>query len=160
MTGMRLPRYAAPCALLVLLALGSAGLAACGTTASPGGPASTTSTPGGTSTTAPPATETSPPATVPGPSTSGRPVTVTGVPEAGVEAGCLLLRPYLLVGGDDATRALLASGRQVTVTGHLDPTQMSYCQQGTILVVDSATPSGPGTVTGKVPGTPTTPPVP
>ena len=70
------------------------------------------------------------------------PVTVTGVPEQGVEQGCLLIRPYLLVGGDDAARALLATGAEVTVTGHLDPDQMSFCQQGTLLVVDSVVRAG------------------
>ncbi|MEO7061252.1 MAG: hypothetical protein ABI083_16145 [Lapillicoccus sp.] len=71
------------------------------------------------------------------------PVTVTGVPKEGVEASCLLLGHYLLVGGTDAQRALLTTGRtagtSVTVTGHTDTTQMSYCQQGTLLVVDDVT---------------------
>jgi hypothetical protein len=66
-------------------------------------------------------------------------VTVTGVPGRGVEAGCLLLDPYLLIGGD---RALLGSGVQVTVTGHTEPDGMSFCQQGVYLVVDTETQAG------------------
>ena len=68
--------------------------------------------------------------------TTGAKVTVTGIPERGVEAGCLLLDTYLLIGGD---RALLSSGVSVTVTGHTESNVMSFCQQGTYLVVDSVT---------------------
>lgn len=56
------------------------------------------------------------------------------MPQPGVEKGCLLLDGYVLTGGD---QTLLASGKSVTVTGHTDAGMMSYCQQGTILVVDS-----------------------
>jgi hypothetical protein len=66
-------------------------------------------------------------------------VTVTGIPERGVEASCLLLDKYLLIGGD---RALLGSGAKVTVTGHTETDVMSFCQQGVYLVVDSVTTSG------------------
>ena len=62
-------------------------------------------------------------------------VVLTGTPEAGVEAGCLLLDGYLLVGGP---RELLAGGQQLTITGTQDPTLMGICQQGTPLKVDSA----------------------
>lgn len=68
----------------------------------------------------------------------GSRVTLSGIPEAGVEAGCLLLQGYLLVGGDPG---LLESGAPVTVVGHTDPDVASYCQQGTVLVVDAASPA-------------------
>lgn len=68
-------------------------------------------------------------------------MTVTGIPQPGVEASCVLLDRYLLVGGTPKHRALLvaatAAGTTVTVTGHTDPTQASFCQQGTLLVVDA-----------------------
>ena len=63
------------------------------------------------------------------------PVTLTGTPSAGVEAGCLLLGDYLLIGGP---RDLLAGGHPITVTGRPDPTVRSTCQQGIPLVVESA----------------------
>ena len=66
----------------------------------------------------------------------GTTVTLTGIPERGVEASCLLLDKYLLIGGD---RALLGSGVKVTVTGHTEPDMMSFCQQGIYLVVDTVT---------------------
>jgi hypothetical protein len=58
--------------------------------------------------------------------------TLTGVPEAGVEPGCVILKHegqmYLLLGGD---KTLLSSGRSVTVTGRTRPDLMTTCQQGT-----------------------------
>jgi hypothetical protein len=69
----------------------------------------------------------------------GTTVTLTGIPERGVEASCLLLDKYLLIGGD---RALLGSGAKVTVTGHTEPDMMSFCQQGIYLVVDTVTKTG------------------
>jgi len=71
--------------------------------------------------------------------TTGTPETVTGTPGPGVEAGCLLLDQYLLIGGD---RALLGSGVKVTVTGHTEPAGMSFCQQGVYLVVETVTAAG------------------
>jgi len=68
------------------------------------------------------------------PSPSGAVVgtTLTGVPEEGVEPGCVILKDkgqlYLLVGGD---RQLLTSGRSVTVTGRVRDDLMTTCQQGT-----------------------------
>ena len=56
-----------------------------------------------------------------------------------MEAGCLLLDQYLLIGGD---RALLGSGVKVTVTGHTEPAGMSFCQQGVYLVVETVTAAG------------------
>jgi hypothetical protein len=66
-------------------------------------------------------------------------VTLTGIPERGVEPSCLLLDRYLLIGGN---RALLGSGAKVTVTGHTESDVMSYCQQGVYLVVDTVTKAG------------------
>jgi len=71
--------------------------------------------------------------------TTGPTTTLTGTPRRGVEAGCLLLDAYLLIGGD---RTLLDSGVAVRVTGHVDRTVMSFCQQGTPFVVESATKAG------------------
>ncbi|MFC6008195.1 hypothetical protein [Angustibacter luteus] len=74
-----------------------------------------------------------------GPVFDGGPVSVAGIPQQGVEQGCLLLDGYLLLGGD---RALLGQGVPVTVSGHLDRQLMSHCQQGRPLVVDSVTAGG------------------
>ncbi len=68
--------------------------------------------------------------------TTGATVTVTGIPHRGVEASCLLLDKYLLIGGD---RGLLSAGVSVTVTGHTESDVMSFCQQGVYLVVDTVT---------------------
>lgn len=88
----------------------------------------------------PPSTGTGGPGTPPVTVPAGGRVIVTGVPQEGVEASCLLLQSYLLIGGTEAQRALLSAGSRagttVIVTGHPDPNVMSYCQQGTVLVVD------------------------
>jgi Protein of unknown function (DUF5818) len=92
--------------------------------------------------TAPPATvASSPPTTVPARPVG--PVTVTGTVSRGVEAGCLLLDAeggtrYLLVGGE---RAQLRPGRRVAVTGRVDRSLLSTCQQGEPLVVASIEPA-------------------
>ena len=67
--------------------------------------------------------------------TSGATTTLTGVPSEGVEAGCLLLDGYLLLGGP---RDVLGSGRTVSVTGRIEPGLMTTCQQGTPFLVESA----------------------
>jgi len=81
--------------------------------------------------------------TVPGkrtePTRTGGPVTVVGTVAAGVEPGCLLLKAepggsFLLVGGE---RAELRPGRRVAVTGRVDRSLLSTCQQGEPLVVAS-----------------------
>jgi hypothetical protein len=58
-------------------------------------------------------------------------MTLTGLPEEGVEAGCTVMRSgdkvYLLLGGD---RALLQSGRTVIVRGRPSPGLLTTCQQG------------------------------
>lgn len=72
-------------------------------------------------------------------------ITIRGTVEEGVEAGCLLLQGYLLVTNDESNRALLASGRRVEVTGYVDESIVSYCQQGTPLVVTGVRPiAAPG----------------
>lgn len=124
-------------AALVLPAALALALAGCGTvtTAGGAGTGSVSSLP-----VVPPSSSTSEPPTSPAssspstpPATAG-PVTITGVPERGVEASCIVLQGYTLNGGD---RALLTSGRTLRITGHTDPRLASYCQQGTILIVDS-----------------------
>src|SRR4051812_34121767 len=97
------------------------GLVGCGSEQGSGGATPTvtispTTTPTPTATSSASATP-SPTGTIPGgpdPSdpvplptaTKGTRVTLTGIPERGVEASCLLLDKYLLIGGD---RALLGS---------------------------------------------------
>jgi hypothetical protein len=94
----------------------------------------------GVATTAP---TSAPATTAPGTSTeptrSGGPVTVVGTVAEGVEPGCLLLQAegggsFLLVGGE---RAELRPGRRVAVTGRVDRSLLSTCQQGEPLVVAS-----------------------
>jgi hypothetical protein len=59
-------------------------------------------------------------------------VTLRGVLEAGVEAGCVLLmaedgKAYLLIGGD---RAVIGGGGRLEVVGQVQPDLMTTCQQG------------------------------
>jgi hypothetical protein len=65
-------------------------------------------------------------------------LTLTGTAQPGVEADCLLLQGYLLVGGP---RELLRRGGPVKVTGRVQPDLMTTCQQGTPLVVETAEPA-------------------
>ncbi len=120
-----------PAALALALALAGCGTA---TTAGGAGTGSVSSLPvvPPSSTSEPPTSPASSSPSTP-PATAG-PVTITGVPERGVEASCIVLQGYTLNGGD---RALLTSGRTLRITGHTDPRLASYCQQGTILIVDS-----------------------
>jgi hypothetical protein len=59
-------------------------------------------------------------------------MTITGIPEEGVESGCVVMRSgdtlYNLLGGDPQ---LLQSGRTVIVRGRPNPGLMTTCQQGT-----------------------------
>lgn len=60
-------------------------------------------------------------------------MTIRGVIEEGVEAGCLILKAddgksYLLLGGD---RALITSGGRLEAVGEPQPDIMTTCQQGT-----------------------------
>ena len=94
---------------------------------------------GGAATTAPTTESTTAPTTPAPPTRSGGPVTVVGTVAEGVEPGCLLLDAegggsFLLVGGE---RAELRPGRRVAVTGRVDRSLLSTCQQGEPLVVAS-----------------------
>jgi hypothetical protein len=62
------------------------------------------------------------------------PMTLSGTVEAGVEANCLLLRGYLLLGGD---RTALRAGATVTVTGRVQRDLLTTCQQGTPFTVET-----------------------
>ncbi len=120
-----------------------------GTGSSTPGPATTPSTTPGTTTpgtTSAPVSDTTD-ATSPGteiedltlpptrPSASA-PVTLTGVPVAGVEPNCWLLDGYLMIGGPSE---LIASGQRLTVVGVPAPDLVTTCQQGDPLQVDTAT---------------------
>ena len=95
----------------------------------------------GAPTTTAPATTTTVPGKRTEPTRTGGPVTVVGTVAEGVEPGCLLLQAepggsFLLVGGE---RAELRPGRRVAVTGRVDRSLLSTCQQGEPLVVASIT---------------------
>ena len=125
-------------------------LAGCGSTtpdtpgatsasATPTSPDSTTSTSTSTGT----STSTSP--TAP-PSDKVTTTTLTGtVTRAAVEGSCLVLvsgdRTYLLVGAVTG----LTAGQEVVVTGHVDPTVATTCQNGTPFMVESVEPGGAST---------------
>ena len=68
----------------------------------------------------------------------GRLMTLTGTVAPGVEAGCLLLDNYLLLGG---ARDVVYPGARVTVTGRVRSGLMTICQQGTPFVVETAEPA-------------------
>ena len=132
MNRTRLLPLLAGCLLAGLLGVGCADAGGDGGGAGEG---AATSAP---ATTVPPTTT-----TVPGkrtePTRTGGPVTVVGTVAAGVEPGCLLLQAerggsFLLVGGE---RADLRPGRRVAVTGRVDRSLLSTCQQGEPLVVAS-----------------------
>jgi hypothetical protein len=69
---------------------------------------------------------------------SGGDSVLTGIVEAGVEPGCLLLEAsgvvHLLVGAAQD----LVPGARVTVRGRPDPTLVTTCQQGTPFVVTTS----------------------
>jgi hypothetical protein len=130
MNGTKLPRAAAALLLAGVLVTACASSGDDDGAAGPG----VTTTP---TTTATPTTMVAPPTRPAGK------VTVTGTVTAGVEPGCLLLDagaggPYLLVGGD---RSELSPGRRVAVTGRVDHSLLSTCQQGEPLVVASIEPA-------------------
>jgi hypothetical protein len=73
--------------------------------------------------------------------TPGRQLTLTGTVQEGAEARCLVLKDEKtglqvnLAGGNTAVQV----GVRVTVVGQIRTDLMSYCQQGPIFVVSSAT---------------------
>lgn len=78
----------------------------------------------------------------PSPSDKAGTMTLTGLVEAGVENGCLIMRTggktYLLVGGD---KTVVKPGAQLQVTGRLAPDLKSYCMQGIAFQVTAASPA-------------------
>lgn len=129
----------------VLLAGPGVLLAACGegtgTPQTPGGSMSTEPTGGSTGNRSyPPGLPLSPPAS--SKSYPSGDTTMTGVVEAGVEYGCLVLNAngvtYTLVGGD---RAVLRPGARVTVRGRPNPSLVTTCQQGVAFEVAEAHPA-------------------
>jgi len=77
----------------------------------------------------PPGAKVSPP---PGATPTTPEFTITGIPQEGVESGCIVMRSgellYNLIGGD---RQTLMSGRTVVVRGRPTPGLVTTCQQGT-----------------------------
>ena len=146
MTPTTAPRLFGASLILVMLAGCGSGTGARSVSPSAASPSSVSPSTPDAPQTLPPATSTrtAPVPTTPVPRTSETSrtkgtTTVTGIPEPGVEASCLILGGYQLTGGD---HALLTSGKSVTVTGHPDPSLASFCQQGVILVVESVRLSG------------------
>lgn len=88
--------------------------------------------------TAPPTLSTVRPGNPSKPPAAGE-TTLTGRVESGVEANCLLLDGYLLLGGP---RDVLTAGATVTVTGKIQPDMMTTCQQGIPFVVEKASRKG------------------
>ena len=70
---------------------------------------------------------------------AGTPLVLTGQVEAGVEAGCLILKDagetYELMGGDPA---VVKKGARVQVEGHVAVGVMSHCMQGKPFQVTAA----------------------
>ena len=137
---------ALPAALATVLLV-----AACGSTESGSDSAGNSAQPPGTSAnppgspsvgrpleTTPPPTDPTLPTDLPSLSPTGAPVTVRGTVVAGVEGGCLMLNNYQLVVADAALRQVVRAGAEVEVSGRLQPDLMTFCQQGTPLVVTSA----------------------
>jgi hypothetical protein len=136
----------ATAALSVLLA---GGLGACGAASDNPGPAPeagrSPAIPSGPIRTLPsgkPPTIVTPPTKVTPPTELTPPAgeqTLTGVVQAGVEPGCLLMktggRTYQLIDGDPD---IVHEGARLVITGHLVTGIMSYCMQGQPFHVSSA----------------------
>jgi hypothetical protein len=119
-------------------------LSACGQNGPTGGNDTTPPVSGGPSLSNPP----SPPDLSPSPSATTKPGvpgsppagvarTLVGTVTAGVEANCVLLDNFLLLGGP---RDVLRPGKRVSVTGRVQTSVMTTCQQGTPFLVESAKP--------------------
>jgi len=112
-----------------------------GSPQTPGGSVSSSSTPsdGPTGRSLPPPFPVTPLPTTPPKSAQAGELTMTGVVEAGVERGCLLMtygdKKYLLMGGDPN---VVKEGAKITVRGRPNPGLLSYCQQGTPFEVSEA----------------------
>jgi hypothetical protein len=112
-----------------------------GSPESPGGSVSSSSTPSErpTGRSLPPPFPVTPLPTTPQKSPQPGEMTITGVVEAGVEGGCLLIpygdKKYLLMGGDPN---VVKAGARITVRGRPNPSLLSYCQQGTPFEVAEA----------------------
>jgi hypothetical protein len=69
-------------------------------------------------------------------------MTLTGKPEDGVEAGCIVMRSdgvlYLLIGGN---QQVLKSGQTVMVKGRPNPGLLTTCQQGLPFQVSEVRPA-------------------
>lgn len=69
--------------------------------------------------------------------------TLKGKVEAGVEAGCMILRAegesYMLVGPEIETQDI-EPGSEIEVTGRIGTDVASFCQQGTPFVVEDVRP--------------------
>ena len=149
--GYRVPGVVAAMRLISIAALGMVACLAiggCDQGGSTGGANSAPPTSGGPSLSNPPSppepqtpsppVAKSPPPRTPGPSQSAEVRSLTGTVTAGVEANCVLLDNFLLVGGP---RDVLRPGARVTVTGRVQPGLMTTCQQGTPFVVETGKPA-------------------
>src|SRR5207248_6173071 len=134
-------------AAVVATVLAGGLLSACATGGStqPGGAVSANSTPSSTPSghrSYPPGFPISPVPTGPDKTAQAGELTMTGLVEAGVERGCLLMtygtKKYLLLGGD---ANVIKEGARVTVTGRPNPHLLSYCQQGEPFQVSDAHPA-------------------
>lgn len=98
-----------------------------------------TTVPGSTPTPTPPGVSEPPPSPPPASPVPPDLGVLVGIPERGVETGCIVMDGYLLMGGD---RDLLLSGQELRITGGVEKV-MTTCQQGIPFRVDSATPVDP-----------------
>jgi hypothetical protein len=119
--------------VIVLLLIGG-----CGGNEEPARPAPTSPSATSPTATSPPLASPAPATPPPSPGTAApaQPITISGTVEEGVEAGCLLLKEYLLIGGRDQG---IRAGAAVTVTGRTRPDLATTCQQGTPLEVETVT---------------------
>ena len=72
-------------------------------------------------------------------------MTISGQVVEGVEAGCLLLdtgtAEYLLVVPGRVDRSAVRAGARLVVRGRVEPSLVSYCQQGTPFLVSEVRPA-------------------